>query len=189
MRVERPPGDEFDDADRSVRLQRGLPDQQWTQRIVTAPEPGSATESRQRMLHLHGLPNERAAWVEPGQHRSGVVVDPRVDHNISELGLAHHHLGDRAAILQSVISEGLLKPSPRIQAAHDTGDPHVTGRRTIHVSRTETDPNMLDCPTDRLRFKPLPEMDDHPVDITTAVQSAQQDKQIVSDRAGNTPVG
>jgi hypothetical protein len=117
------------------------------------------------------------------------VVDPRVDHNISELGLAHHHLGDRAAILQSVISEGLLKPSPRIQAAHDTGDPHVTGRRTIHVSRTETDPNMLDRPTDRLGFKPLPEMDDHPVDITTTVQSAQQDEQIVSDRAGNTPVG
>ena len=189
MRVERPPGDELDDADPSVRLQRGLPDQQWTQRIVTAPEPGCSTKSRQRILHLHGLPNERAAWVEPGQHRPGVVVDPGVHHDISELGLTHHHLGNRAAILEHLIAEGLLKPSPRVQAAHDAGDPHVTGRRTIHVSRAETNPNMLDRPTDRLGFKPPPEMDDHPVDITTAVQSAQQDKQIVSDRAGNTPVG
>jgi hypothetical protein len=107
---------------------------------------------------------------------------------VGELGLTDHHLGHRAPVGQFVVSQCLRQPIEGVHAGHHCSDRHIARSRAVGVTGSHANTGVVDRPADGLGFQPLRQVHDDPVDAAAAVQFAQQDQQVVADRAGHTAV-
>ncbi|SLD06472.1 Uncharacterised protein [Mycobacteroides abscessus subsp. massiliense] len=123
------------------------------------------------------------------QHREDLRLRISHQQHVGELGLTDHHLRHRPAIRKFVVAERLFQPVRAVHAADHSGNLDVTRGRTIDESGPHPHRHGVDRPADRVGLEPRFEMKDDSSHVVAAMQFAQQDEQIVTDRARDTAVG